>query len=45
MFNAIMAITIPAVVFGLLAVAFFVSEWARFIVGTVLDEHRGVRRI
>lgn len=45
MLNIIFAITIPAVVFGVLAVAFFVFEWAKFIGSTVLDEHRTMRRI
>ena len=45
MFNAILTITIISVVFGVLAVAFFIFEWAKFIAGTVLDEHRSVRRI
>lgn len=45
MFNAILAITITAVVFGALAVAFFIFEWAKFIGSTVLDEHRAMRRI
>ena len=45
MFNMILAITITAVVFGVLALALFAFEWAKFIVGTVLDEHRSMRRI
>jgi len=42
MLNAIMAITFTAGVFGLLAVAFFIFEWSKFIVGTVIDEHKNI---
>ena len=45
MFNAILAVAIISVVFGVLAVAFFIFEWAKFIGSTVLDEHRAMRRI
>lgn len=45
MFNAIAEMAITVGFFVAPVVVLFVFEWAKFIVGTVIDEHRSVRRI